>query len=499
MSGNGDNRILNKRPSSTRNKMGDGFTQNAEKRLYTMASTLVARATIARQLGQSFGGDRDLYTALGYYSTQQLTYSIYKGIYDRQDVATRIVDAPTDESWRKRPELVENLDDETTFEKEWKMLQEDLDVYGALNRTEKLAGIGKYAVLLVGFDDVHTPMGLREPVGSPGKILYLRPYSEGNATIKTWDQDPTSKNYARPLTYGLTAATAERTGTTELIVHYTRVIHIARNTLEDDILGTPELQNVFNRLQDLEKVAGGSGEMYWKGAFPGYNFSVDKDAQVGVQNLDDLQDEIEDYMHKLNRYVRTRGVTVESLEQQVADPTGHANLLLELIAIAKGMPVRILKGSERGELSSGQDATEWNNKVEARQTNFVTPKVIRPFVNLVLEHDIISEPADGTYEVIWPPVHEPSEKDKAEGAKEASEALAKYAGTPGTDMVIPPKIYLREIMKLRPEVLEEIDEQLAELVAEEQRQIQEGDRALREEEERLAREGRQPFDEGVGE
>ncbi|BAQ70866.1 hypothetical protein NHU_03740 [Rhodovulum sulfidophilum] len=40
------------------------------------------------------------------------------------------------------------------------------------------------------------------------------------------------------------------------------MIHIAERALEDESIGTPRLERVWNRLMDLDKLLGGSAEMY---------------------------------------------------------------------------------------------------------------------------------------------------------------------------------------------------------------------------------------------
>src|SRR3972149_659060 len=66
------------------------LTANQATRLLQVLGAVASRSSIASRLGYSFGGDRDLYDALGY--TKQLRYEDYYARYDRQDLATAGVD-----------------------------------------------------------------------------------------------------------------------------------------------------------------------------------------------------------------------------------------------------------------------------------------------------------------------------------------------------------------------------------------------------------------------
>ena len=65
------------------------LTKNEKERLQALASsiylegTLSGRAQLMQYLGKAYGGDRDLYTALGYYTT--LTFSHYDAKYQRHE------------------------------------------------------------------------------------------------------------------------------------------------------------------------------------------------------------------------------------------------------------------------------------------------------------------------------------------------------------------------------------------------------------------------------
>ena len=125
--------------------------------------------------------------------------------------------------------------------------------------------------------------------------------------------------------------------------------------LEDEVNGLPRLEAVFNRLLDLEKIVGGSAEMFWRGARPGFQGIVSEGYNMTDEDIDELQKQLDEYEHGLRRFLINRGVSLDALAQQVSDPRNHVDVQLQMISAITGIPRRILTGSERGELASTED------------------------------------------------------------------------------------------------------------------------------------------------
>lgn len=439
------------------------LTQENKNDLLCVLSALTSRAEMATRLGMSFKDNRNLYTTLGY--STMLRFEDYNDMYQRQDLATRIVEAMPTASWLNPPTISETEDDEDTdFEKAFSELQEEFDVWHYMSRVDKLSGIGCYGVLLLGFNGNKR---LSDPVKKANKLLYIRPHKENTAEVDTFVTDKTDPRFGLPEMYKIqignfTGKTYTSTVTTR--VHWTRVIHIADDLKEDDIYGTPRLKNVFNRLMDIEKVAGGAGEMFWRGAFPGLAFILDADAEYDQeQDTDALKDQINSYIHGLQRTLQLQGMKVQNLAPTIADPSKTFNVLISLIAAAKGWPQRIIMGSERGELASSQDETAWNKKVEERRDNYVAPRIIRPFIDRLIDIGILPTPTK--YTIKFPDISVPTNKEKAEVMQIKTKALAEYANSAASE-VMPLEIFLRDIMEVDKaiikEILDSIKEQLKE-------------------------------------
>lgn len=420
-------------------------------------SIALTRAQLGGRLGKSYGTDRDIYEALGY--TKVPVFNDYMSRYRRQDIARAIINKPVAYSWLKSPIISESDDDDTEFEAAWEALVKDKRVLHYMTRVDRLAGIGSYAVLVIGADDDRPP---NEPLEKASQLLYLTPASMANASISTSENDPQNERFNLPVLYNVKFGTEGNS----MLVHHTRVIHVAEDKLEDDVEGIPKLEAVLNRLQDLELIVGGSAEMFWRGGFPGYQFKVDPDATLGTQTLADLQTEMENFLHGLQRYVRTTGMSVEAIAQELADPTGNVSVELDMISAATGIPKRILIGSERGELASTQDEQAWLDTIDARRRQHCEPTILRPTIDRLIEVGILPEPRDG-YTVEWPDLMNKGDKEIADVAATRSQAMKNYLDS-GADEIMPPEIFLEKIMGFSGEdiekiktILEEIDREMA--------------------------------------
>ena len=200
-------------------------------------SELVGRANLMSRLGQQYGGDRDIYQALGY--PLNLEYADYATRYLRQDIARAIIDRPVKVTWRGALEIIESDDDlETPLEKAWMELEDRLGVKSRLMRLDKLTGIGHYGVLLLGLNDVRGKDGYANPVmGTKNKLIYLKPLGEGDALISKWESRSANERYGMPTEYDV-KITDTASGTSNTIkVHWTRVVHVIDEMLESEVKG----------------------------------------------------------------------------------------------------------------------------------------------------------------------------------------------------------------------------------------------------------------------
>jgi hypothetical protein len=423
-------------------------------RFVTMDAATLRRDVINRLLNP----DRNLYFECGYPNT--LTTQDYKDLYDRLGLAARVVSLWSEECWNVEPTVYETEESkETEFEKQFNLLQKEQHWFHYLAKIDKLSGIGRYGVLLFGINDgqeLNTPVqGINEKTGektgsTKRELLYLRAFDESLLEIKQNEKNKTSPRFGQPTEY--TIVFEDKTGTetsqSKIQVHWTRLLHVADNRENSEVFGIPRMKDVFNHLLDMRKISGGSAEMFWKGGFPGYNFKVDPEIADIDLDTDTLKEQVRLYSEGLQRYMALVGVEVQSLQPQVADPRGHIESLVKLIAMSKGVPYRLLLGTEEAKLASTQDKETWNVRVAKRQNNYLTPMLIGPFLDRLIAFGVLPEPKE--YQIDWPDLNAPTDKDLAEVALKRTEAYAKYVGG-NVAQVIPPKEYHMQIQGMTEE------------------------------------------------
>lgn len=467
-------------PDNSKGKEPDVTDQQVQDTLQVL-SIIRSRADLASRIGETFGGKRDIYEALGYKKALSSADLIAK--WKRQDFARAIVDRPTKATWQGDLFISESTEeDETPLEKEYKSLSEDLNLKTMFFRLDRLSQLGKYAVMLLGFDDSSPETWMLPVTEGDRKLMYTKVISQTNAEISTWEEDPTNPRYGKPRLYNIRLQKpGQKEESTSLTVHYSRVIHVASDLLENDIEGVPVMEAVYNRLEDLEKLIGGSAEMFWRGARPGYAGSAQEGYKVGDKTKSDLKQQIEEYEHDLRRVLVSEGVDLKSLAQQIADPKGHAEIQLQAISSITGIPVRILVGSERGQLASSQDDSQWKEWIEGRRLEQAEPLIVRPFVDRMISHGVLAEPlsTEQGYSVNWSDLFTIDDGDKADIGQKRSNALKSYMDS-GAEMMMPLYAYLRYILKMDEDecaqIIELRDEQLREMAVEEdqlQRELEE--------------------------
>lgn len=383
----------------------------------------------------------DMYNALGYPYT--IGYYDYKARYKRQDIAHRIVKSPVEQTWKDEPNVYESTDTETEFEKGYEALVKATNLYYWLYKADLEANLGKYSVIYLGLDGEED---VSLPPESSTELIYISIFPEPRAVIMQWDTDPKSSRFGQPLIYQLHSDVSGTVNITQK-VHWSRIVHIAENTLESEIYGIPALEPIYNRLIGLEKLAGGSPEMYWRGARPGYTANVKEDSNISDSQLKDLTTQLSDFSNNLNRWMYVEGVDIQALAPQVVSPKDHFDIQMKLISASTRMPMRMLTGSERGELASKQDEIAWLSYIEERREITAEHMVLRPVIDRLISIGIIAEPKDEYY-IEWGSLVVSSAKEAAEIGNIKADSLAKYVNAPGADIILPPEMFMASVLDM---------------------------------------------------
>lgn len=454
---------MNTQPKNSKNsKMTrNGSDNESPKNGVVAMRELASRMAWARLLGTSYGGERDLYKALGY--PKEIKFEQYLAQYKRQDIAKAVVNRPIQQTW-KGAVVVHDPEDtsakEGTLWKMWVQLERKFKLKSKFTQADKLAQLGRYSVIVLGFSDVkNTAEDMQKAVVGRVELKYVSVYSEKTATIKTFETDPTKEKYGYPLLYELEInntrnTTGKTIATANILVHESRVIHVAGDVLEGDIYGEPYLEAIFNRLMDVEKLVGGSAEMYWRGARPGYSGAVDKDYDIDEGAKERLMQQVEEYEHDLRRFILAEGVSLTSLAQQIEDPKGHVDVQISMISAVTGIPKRILLGSEQGELASTQDRDNWADKIQTRREEFAEPQIVRQFTDKMMQYAILPDVQE--YAVAWASLYTASEEEKAKVGDTRARALKEYVSNAQAEMIVSPEMFLRYFLELSDDTVTEI-------------------------------------------
>jgi len=413
-------------------------------------SDMLAMRDAVYGIQYTHNGTRDMYKILGYPST--LTITDYKERYSRQDIAARIVEAYPNACWDKNPMVQddEETQTKTAFETMFSELitNDRVRLMENLLNLDILAGLGKFAVMYIGIKD-----GKKADKPLVGKftiddILFMTCYDEEFVTVSEYVTNTQDSRYGMPLYYDIKTYVPNTVGTAlngNMRVHYSRIIHVADNTAGNKLMGVSRLANVYNRLIDLEKVVGGSAETFFLNARGGLHFNID--AEASFINEDSLQNSIQGFTNSLSRHLKTQGVEVKTLEFNIADPKNNAETIVSLIAAAKGMPRRILTGSEEGKLASLQDDGNWIKRVKERQGKYCEYSMLRPTISWFIFAGILPEPKQGKYTVIWEDLENLTKMDKAERGLKLTTAIGTYLSTGGY-RVLPPKQLVEDVLGL---------------------------------------------------
>lgn len=392
------------------------MTINKEAFDFIVNSLLLRRRQAMNPGATQYEGDRDINQAAGYKT--ELRFEHYYSKYKRQNIASRIVNAPATHTWRRPPIISDAKQNEVTqFMKAWAELT-DVEVvpdgepedrpslWHHLTTADKFAGIGRFGAMLLGLrdqkDNLKHPVEKGKAVGSKG-LLYVTPLNEGHIKDIKLEKDSTSPRYGRPLHYEIELESGSE------IVHWHRVVHISDS---GGLYGTPRMEAVFDLLDDLLKVTAGSGEAAFQ-LMKQKIITSTKDGYALDEANDSIKEKALEFLHQLTPFLELEGMDVHIQGGQIVDPSPIIRIYIALISGTISYPQRILLGSERGELASGQDSDNWNEFIEGRQTSFAEPIILRPLINRLVYAGVLPMPKKKRYKVTWPELKKPKTSEIA--------------------------------------------------------------------------------------
>lgn len=447
-------------------------------------NAFTARADLFRR---AMDPRRNLNDEFGWPATEP-TIEQYQDLYDRHPLASRVVEVLPKECWQVLPSVYEDEDSdrttafETAFDELPKQLRGTQSYFNDTEGTilwEKLlqadidSGIGHYGCLLIGIDDgldlALPAVGVEEANSTPGpkgatpsmngvykltvnaekvkgrKLLYVRSFPESRAQVVQVETNRSSPRYGKPTMYLMLVGDATNNVTSSLAgtqggtqnVHWTRVVHVP----DGETFVAPRMRAVLNPLLDTQKVYGADAESYLRNCLIKLLLETNAAQNTGGRVTIDypsIRDEIEKFATGMQPYLALSDLAAKTVAPAVVDPTSHINVQVEAICIQIGIPTRIFKGSERGELASSQDDAAWNDRLKARQTGYLTPRVVVPFIDRLILLGVLPAPESGGYSVAWPDLTSQSDAERADVFSKRMAAFAQAIGGDVTS-IMPPR------------------------------------------------------------
>lgn len=393
----------------------------------------------SRQFGfnTQFAGKRDLNLILGY--DDFIDISSYRYQYERGGLAKRIIEYYPKAAWSTGFDILEdkNLKRKTPFEKAHESLVQKFDLYQELIRASILAFIGHFSIILIGAPG-SPESELEYGNGSLDNIAYLMPLGEDKVRIeKVYGQDssddPFNPRFGLPEYYYinlaggfntrsslgyLAGAQPSPTSLSGKRVHWTRIIHITHDSLDNKLLGQPFLRAIWNYLADHVKINGGGAEAQLRRAWPGLHADIDADTAIGEEEKKAMAQQLDDYNVGLLNAIRTRRVDLKPIVT-----TGQINIKensesnLQLISGVTGIPLSVLSGSGAGGWPVGENAgnRDRNNsfdRVSEVRVSHCVP-TLKSLLARLSEYRYLPVPRNPLYEIIVPNEEEMSEPEKA--------------------------------------------------------------------------------------
>lgn len=393
----------------------------------------MARYELAHSLGALDAKRPAAWQQYGY--PTDITFGHMLAAYERGGAAHGAVHRLLDKCWQELPRIKRpDSDQETPWEQRVNAVMKSVSAWAKLRDVDRRNMIGRYAALIYRVAD---GKALREPMDRAARLVDLVPIYEDQLRVTMWDSDTTSPTYGQPLMYQYQSrrvTTGDNQGQPIewADVHPSRVQILAEGSVGDMFDGVPLLRAGFNALVDLEKISGGSAESYLKNSARTLVFQYDKDTSVQAigenGETTSVRQAHEEQARSLNRNqdasIVMQGGTASTLQTTTHDPKPSFEVAANLFAASVRLPFTVLFGQQTGRLASDEDKADFAVRAKSRQANELTP-MLEQFVRRMQAAGIIEA---GEFEIEWPPLDAPGDKDKLEILKAMTAAMREAFG-----------------------------------------------------------------------
>ncbi|WP_120967879.1 phage portal protein [Comamonas sp. lk] len=372
----------------------------------------------------SLGLDAKRATAwIQYGYSEQVSFEMLYAAYERGGAGHGAVHRLLDVCWLKLPRIKKpDSDEKSPWEVKAGKVLRSIRAWSKFKDLDRRNLVGRYAAVIYRVADSKT---LDQPLERATKLVDLIPLYENQIKVTKWHTEQGAENYGTPAMFQyrkISPPGTETEGRPEewADVHPSRVQILAEGAVGDFYDGVPLLRAGFNRLVDLDKIAGGSGESFLKNSARTIVFKYEAGATPqAIPGPDGAETKSvraahEEQARALNRStdaaVVMQGGDATTLQTSISDPTGPWTTAANEFAASVRIPFTVLFGQQTGRLASDEDKSDFANRCSSRQEFELTP-MLEEFITRMQAAGIIDA---GEFEIEWPPVNAPTEKDKAE-------------------------------------------------------------------------------------
>ena len=339
-------------------------------------------------------------------STSSTTITGYPAKIHREDyenmfkrtIGGSVINKKAEDTWR------EWFTVETEMEglaREIEVMNKNLQAWRVFRLADIFARLDGYSIIFMGIRDGKK---ISETLETAQGIEYLKAYRKYQIVKVVLDTNKESQTYGEPINIII------RIGSTEKIIHISRILVLCEEHLGDPFSDSiPALERAYDYIQSLENLAWASSEGAFQRVVPPWHVKFEERPDSDVES--DIDNQLDNFRTGVRQRIKTAGVTIEPLvgSGQMVPVDKIETMLIRLISSSVDIPQRMLFGSEAGALSAAsEDVRAYYAGISARQENYAEP-VMRTFFNRLQSAGVLP---DGEFSIKWNPLFEMSEQEK---------------------------------------------------------------------------------------
>lgn len=420
----------------------------------TKKQALAARMIANRAAGRSMasilnaaanypGGDAKHNHNRDFGFPDDLVFQDFYEMFDRNGIASGLVEQTVLETWQDFPEFIETPDPkQTPLELEIATHLDRIRFWQNIAEVDKRGMVGQYSAIIMRFADskpFDAPVD-RVTGGGIGGLVEIIPVWEAQLIVSSVDTDVQSETYGQPTMFQFQESNVtedESTGNPpknrSFQVHPDRVVLWSRT---GGIAGRSKMKPCFNDLLTLQKIVGAGGQGFWKNAksTPVLEAEKDLDLTVMAQGMgvpvdelaDAMEKQVDDFNSGFDSMLMLKGMKANTLGVSLPIPEHFVSAALQGICASWPIPQKKLLGSQTGERASTEDAAAWAKTCNARRVNLAKP-FLMAVIDRLVKYKILPEKS---WAIKWSDLTESSTEDKLARAKDMAEVNAKTPDRP---------------------------------------------------------------------